>query len=308
MGDTYNAGDQLDWASLSSADAKLKVARSDESIDASGQGVLSCSTSIPPTSPHSSITSAPRRAGRGDSRRLTRPEGRDAPARPRRLSRSRRTGTSTCGSTTRTRSRRTPRTSAARSSCRRWTHPAFSTAPARRLLGRESESLEAVSSRPGSCVAIEPRVRVFCRVKLPPSLSHDPAPSPSIDGQDGPALAVLVAEVHEQRVSIVLDPQSVGGVVLLAEDARLVVFTISKEGRPTRARRARQVPRCGHAGGGGLVSRRRAQRGSRRDRRPGRGRSPRPPATPSRALQPRAAPRARDGPRRRWPPGSRSGW
>ncbi len=73
-----------------------------------------------------------------------------------------------------------------------------------------------------SRVGVEPRVRGFGRVNLPEGLGDSPVPSRPVDGQDDPPLAILVAEMDQQRVPVVLDAQPVVGVALLVENARFL--------------------------------------------------------------------------------------
>jgi len=83
-------------------------------------------------------------------------------------------------------------------------------------------------------------VRGFGRVNLPEGPGDSTPPSRPIDGQDGPPLAILVAEVNEQCVPVVLDAQAVVGVALLVESARFLFVAVRQERRPARTGRARR--------------------------------------------------------------------
>ena len=72
--------------------------------------------------------------------------------------------------------------------------------------------------------AVEPGVRVFGGVELPGRLRDSPTASCAIDREDGPPVAVLVTEMHQQGLSIVLDPQPMVRVALLVKDPRPGVF------------------------------------------------------------------------------------
>ena len=58
-------------------------------------------------------------------------------------------------------------------------------------------------------------------------LGHGPGAGPAIDGDGRPARSVFVAEVDEQRVAIVLDPQPVFRIRRLVQAADgLVAFAV----------------------------------------------------------------------------------
>ena len=88
----------------------------------------------------------------------------------------------------------------------------------------------------GSRLAVETGVGVPGGVELAAGLGHDPAPRRAIDGQDGPAVAVLVAELDQQRLAVVLDAEPVGRVALLEERARGVLARVGDARRPATLR------------------------------------------------------------------------
>ena len=99
--------------------------------------------------------------------------------------------------------------------------PTRSTTPVSRVCGR------GVSSEP-----VQIGVGLFRRVDLPGCLRNGPSPRFSVDRDDGPPATVLVAEVDEQRLVVVLDPESMGRVARLMEDPRWFGERIGHERRP----------------------------------------------------------------------------
>src|SRR4051794_30446597 len=71
---------------------------------------------------------------------------------------------------------------------------------------------------PASVAGAQTRVRLDGRVALARGLGDRPAPGGSVDREHGPVAAVLAAQVHEQRVAVVLDAQPVAWIVVLMED------------------------------------------------------------------------------------------
>jgi hypothetical protein len=62
------------------------------------------------------------------------------------------------------------------------------------------------------------RVGLLCRRELRPALGNSPAARWSVDRDDRPAITVLVAEVNQQRLLIMLNPQSMPRVIDLVQD------------------------------------------------------------------------------------------
>jgi hypothetical protein len=71
----------------------------------------------------------------------------------------------------------------------------------------------------------------FRGLDLPGCLCNGPASRRSVNREDGPPATVLVAEVDEQRLVVVLDPQSVSGVARLVENPRWLGQRIGHERR-----------------------------------------------------------------------------
>ena len=88
---------------------------------------------------------------------------------------------------------------------------------------------------------VQARVGVFGGLELAERLRHGPAAGRAVDGHHGPALAVLVAEVHEQGVAVVLDAQPVGGIGSLVQHARPLLGAVGDERGPARALGARRM-------------------------------------------------------------------
>ena len=74
-------------------------------------------------------------------------------------------------------------------------------------------------------------------VDLPAGLRDRPAPARAIDGEHGPARAVLVAEMDEDRGAAVFDADAVGRVVELVEAPREWFAGVGDERRPPRVTR-----------------------------------------------------------------------
>jgi hypothetical protein len=72
---------------------------------------------------------------------------------------------------------------------------------------------------PWPSLSVELLVGTGGRVDLAPLLGHRPAPGQAIDGDGGPAVAVLAAEMDQQRVVVVLDAQTVLRAALLVQAA-----------------------------------------------------------------------------------------
>src|SRR6185312_8796219 len=109
--------------------------------------------------------------------------------------------------------------------------PPSSTSRSRRP--SSSSASRRTDGRP-SGVGVQALEGVSRRLALTARLRDGPAPGGAVDGENGPAAAVFVAEVHEQRVAVVLDAQTVGVVALLAEDARALGGAVGDERGPAR--------------------------------------------------------------------------
>jgi hypothetical protein len=70
-------------------------------------------------------------------------------------------------------------------------------------------------------VVVERLARARCSGKLSVSLGNRPCTARTVDRDRGPAAAVLIADVDEQRVVVVLDPDAMTGVVALAQGSGL---------------------------------------------------------------------------------------
>lgn len=64
---------------------------------------------------------------------------------------------------------------------------------------------------------VERLVGTARRVALRISLSHCPGPAGPVQRDGGPAAAVLIADVDQQGVIVVLDPEPVPGIALLVK-------------------------------------------------------------------------------------------
>jgi hypothetical protein len=84
-------------------------------------------------------------------------------------------------------------------------------------------------------------VGLACRVALAAPLGDGEAPRRPVDGERGPPVPVLAAEVDEERAVVVLDAQSVGDVALLVERAGRVALA-RDERRPAAARSQTIIP------------------------------------------------------------------
>jgi len=62
------------------------------------------------------------------------------------------------------------------------------------------------------------RIGLLCRRELRPALGNSPSARRSVDRHYRPPLTVLVAEVNQQRVPIVLNPQPMRRVTDLMQD------------------------------------------------------------------------------------------
>jgi hypothetical protein len=62
------------------------------------------------------------------------------------------------------------------------------------------------------------RISLLCRRELRPALGNSPSARWSVDCEYRPAIAVLVAEVNQQRLLIMLNPQSMHRVIDLVQD------------------------------------------------------------------------------------------
>ena len=83
----------------------------------------------------------------------------------------------------------------------------------RRLLAHVPRAAELFLVQPGEGVS--------GGVELPAGLGHGPVAGRPVDREHGPPIAVLPAEVHEERLAVVLHASAVSGVALLVQDARL---------------------------------------------------------------------------------------
>src|SRR4051794_23429487 len=72
---------------------------------------------------------------------------------------------------------------------------------------------------PASAAGAQTRVRLDGRVALARGLGDRPAPGGAVDREHGPVAALLAAQVHEQRVAVVLDAQPVPWFAVLVQDA-----------------------------------------------------------------------------------------
>lgn len=70
-------------------------------------------------------------------------------------------------------------------------------------------------------VVVQGFARARCGGKLSVSLGYRPRTARTVDCDRGPAAAVLIADVYEQRVVVVLDPNAMTGVVWLAQGSGL---------------------------------------------------------------------------------------
>jgi len=97
-------------------------------------------------------------------------------------------------------------------------------------------ALPARSTRPGSRRRSPEPVQIgvcpFRGLDLPGCLCNSPSSGPSVNREDRPPAAVLVAEVDEQRLVVVLDPQSVSRVARLVENPRRLGERVGHERRP----------------------------------------------------------------------------
>lgn len=81
---------------------------------------------------------------------------------------------------------------------------------------------------------VERLVGTACRVALRISLGQCPGPAGSIQRDGGPAAAVFIADVDQQGVVVVLDPEPMPGIALLVELSSRPSRRrgVSNEGRP----------------------------------------------------------------------------
>jgi hypothetical protein len=70
-------------------------------------------------------------------------------------------------------------------------------------------------------VLVEGFARAGCGAKLSVSLGYGPGTARPVDCHSGPAAPVLIADVDEQRVVVVLDPDAMARVVSFAQDSGL---------------------------------------------------------------------------------------
>ena len=85
---------------------------------------------------------------------------------------------------------------------------------------RAARCVRWIVGHAGSALLVQPLVGLLRRVDLAQRLRHHPAPAGAIDRQHGPSAPVLVAQMHEQRVAIVLHAQAVIRVAVFAQRAR----------------------------------------------------------------------------------------
>jgi hypothetical protein len=97
-------------------------------------------------------------------------------------------------------------------------------------------------------VAVESLERILRGVQLPSRFANGPSTCGSIDRHHDPAGAVLAAEVHEERVFVVLHASAMIRVALLMEEPRLDLSRVCHERSPVRSRWTGQIGAFSHGG------------------------------------------------------------